>query len=450
MQDLFQLDYFSILDITWSLLFLVLLFIYVNNKKKEFIDFDYYKYYSFNVYSKLFLGLLYALYYIIIVDGGDTLAYWDGALKMNALFWHSPSMYFNEMFNDPDIFRYASHFNINIGLPPRWIYMEKESWFITKIVSIFTFVLFKSYLVTMFVLAYISSIASWKLFQLVYNFQRNSTKHIAFAALFLPSVGFWCCGINKDTIVYAATLCIIYHLFKFLSPSEKTSYKNYLWIAFSVYLLYHIRDFMILTIVLPFVFAYSARIVNKYRKNTFALILIRFVSIVLVVLFFYFQGDGITSSSKLEEAAVIQKDFSTNDTYTGSHYDLGITDFTGLGMLKAFPVAVIAGFYRPFIWESLKLTLISNGIEGLYLLYLTFLFFRRNFLRKINLIRKHEFFIFAFFFALLLGYMSGVTSGLLGVLVRFKAPLLPFLVLLLTISIDFVKNSKTEMNAESE
>jgi hypothetical protein len=56
-------------------------------------------------------------------------------------------------------------------------------------------------------------------------------------------------------------------------------------------------------------------------------------------------------------------------------------------------------------------------------------------LKKINLIRKHEFFIFAFFFALLLGYMAGVTSGLLGVLVRFKAPLIPFFILLMTIDV---------------
>ena len=152
------------------------------------------------------------------------------------------------------------------------------------------------------------------------------------------------------------------------------------------------------------------------------------------------------NSEKLQEAAVIQKDFASNQTYEGKKYDLGITDFSASGMIKAFAPAVIAGFYRPFIWESLSLTLILNGIEGAYLLYLTFVFFRGGALRKINLIRKHEFFIFAFFFCVLMAYMAGLTSGLLGVLVRFKAPLIPFLLLLLTIDINTTKsNSLLEM-----
>ena len=163
------------------------------------------------------------------------------------------------------------------------------------------------------------------------------------------------------------------------------------------------------------------------------------------MVFFAYQGDGITNSDKLEEAAVIQKDFATNETYEGSRYDLGVTDFSASGMLKAFPLAVIAGFYRPFLWESLKVTLIFNGLEGLFFLYLTYVFFRQGAFAKMNLIRKHEFFIFAFFFAVLMAYMAGVTSGLLGVLVRFKAPLIPFLMLLLTIDVKLKETNNVQI-----
>jgi hypothetical protein len=40
--------------------------------------------------------------------------------------------------------------------------------------------------------------------------------------------------------------------------------------------------------------------------------------------------------------------------------------------------------------------------------------------------------IFGFFFAFILAYFAGFTSILFGVLVRFKAPVLPFLVIILT------------------
>lgn len=437
MEDLFQLDYFSILDTVWSILFLVLLLMFISTKKKQYLELEYFKYFQPNIYFKIFLGFVYALYYILIVGGGDTLAYWDGALKLNNLFWKDSFMYFAEMYKEPDLYTmYFSHYDINTGFPPLWIYREPESWFISKILSIFTFFTFKSYLVTTFVLGYISSLASWKLFELVHSFKLNSDKNIAIAVVFIPSVSFWCSGINKDMIVLFCSIMIIYNAFQILSLDKETKLKHFLWAGFYVFLLAHIREFMISTIGVALVFTYSARLANKYRKNKFAFYSIRLISIIVGVLFFIYQGDSITSSEKLEEAAVIQKDFASNESYTGSRYDLGVTDFSAAGMLKAFPVAVIAGFYRPFLWESLKITLILNGLEGAFYMYLTYLFFRRGFFSKINLIRKHEFFIFAFFFAILMAYMAGVTSGLLGVLVRFKAPLIPFLVLLLTIDVN--------------
>ena len=449
MTDLFQLDYFSILDIAFSVLFLVLLFIYMNNKKKEYLELEYYKYYTTNIYFKIILSLAYSLYYIVIVNGGDTLAYWDGGLKMHNMFFKDPSWFFHELFNDPNLEIMYLHFDMETGWPPQWIYREPESWFISKIMSLLSFITFKSYLVATFLLAYISSTAMWKLFELVYSFNLNSSKHIAWAVVLIPSVSFWCTGVNKDTIVLYCAIMLIYHAFQILSLDKKTERKNYLWSLFYIFMLMNIRDFMVSTIGFALIFTYSARLANKYREKKFTFYTIRVLSFIVGMLFFVLQGDKITNNEKLEEAAVIQKDFNTNSSYDGKHYDIGVTDFSAAGMLKAFPSAVIAGFYRPFIWESLQLTLILNGLEGTFFLYLTFQFFRRNSLRKINVIRKHEFFIFAFFFVILLGFMAGATSGLLGVLVRFKAPLLPFLVLLLTIDISLTEREGLEFDDKS-
>jgi Ca2+/Na+ antiporter len=61
------------------------------------------------------------------------------------------------------------------------------------------------------------------------------------------------------------------------------------------------------------------------------------------------------------------------------------------------------------------------------------LFFGGRLRKTISLIRSNEFLVFAFFFALILAFFAGFTSILFGVLVRFKAPVLPFLVLLLSL-----------------
>jgi hypothetical protein len=103
-------------------------------------------------------------------------------------------------------------------------------------------------------------------------------------------------------------------------------------------------------------------------------------------------------------------------------------------MVKALPASVLAGIYRPFIWESLNLSLILNGLESLLLLFLTIRFFVAKKLKeRIFLIQKTEFLIFSLFFVLIIAYIAGYTSILFGVLVRIRAPLIPFFMLLLLI-----------------
>jgi uncharacterized membrane protein YfcA len=124
---------------------------------------------------------------------------------------------------------------------------------------------------------------------------------------------------------------------------------------------------------------------------------------------------------------------TTNKTYGTNRYDLGVTDYSPAGMIAAFPASVLAGFYRPYVWEALSTSLFLNGIESVVLIFYTLRFLLSgNVLKRIKRIRQHEFLIFAFFFAVILAFFAGFTSILFGVLVRFKAPVLPFLVIVLT------------------
>ena len=160
------------------------------------------------------------------------------------------------------------------------------------------------------------------------------------------------------------------------------------------------------------------------------------------------EQDFISSNSVFQQASSIQQDFQNNDTYGDKKYDLGKVEFTSVGLLKVMPLAIITGIYRPFIWEALSPTLILNGIESVIFLYFTFLFFRKKALKKWALIRSHEFLIFCLLFILIIGFMTGMTSILYGVLVRLRAPLLPFLFILLTM--DMTKMLKTKLSIDGK
>ena len=83
-----------------------------------------------------------------------------------------------------------------------------------------------------------------------------------------------------------------------------------------------------------------------------------------------------------------------------------------------------------------------NGLESVLFLYFTFILFKSKFLEKWRKIRAHEFLIFCLIFTLVIAFMTGLTSGLYGVLVRLRSILLPFLFILLTVKYDRIETKK--------
>ena len=136
------------------------------------------------------------------------------------------------------------------------------------------------------------------------------------------------------------------------------------------------------------------------------------------------------------EAQSVQQDFLQNPTYTGKRYEISNTDVSPLGLLSAVPESIFFGIYRPFITESLTPNFILNGVESLLLIFVSLRFiFSGGVFQKIKKIRKEEFLVFALIFSLFIAFMAGFTSVLFGVLVRIRAPLLPFIFLVLTTSV---------------
>jgi hypothetical protein len=424
---------FSFQNIFLGFLFYFILNFIRKSKVNNIADPVFQKYYSRNFNLKIILAVIYAFYYVFVVGGGDTVAYWEGAVTLNNLFWKSPAMYLEQLVNTPTPEMRMQHFDYVTGNPPGWIYREAESWFVAKIYSIISFVSFKSYIVGSLISSYIVSIASFRLFLLVESFKLHQAKYVAFATLFLPSVVFWCSGVTKDTIVLLAIIYINVNFLEWILKIPGNNKKRVLIIVFYGFLLFHIRDFMLSVIGVAFMIVLMARLANKYRKKPFAFYSLRLLTIIIAVFVFITQGSKLADSEQIKEAEVIAKDFETNTTYEGARYSIGVKNFSSTGLIVGFIPAVIAGIYRPFIWEGLTFSLICNGLESAYFFYLTWFFVKKDFFKKVKIVRQNEFLVFAFVFSILLAFMVGLTSGLLGVLVRFKAPLLSFFILVLTV-----------------
>lgn len=434
-------ELFDIWDIIfgtgWAILIVLIgLFIRLKN-----LDKPHYKYFVPHLLFKLFFGVFFGLTYAIILEGGgDTLAYWDGAVKMNHVFWENPLAYFHEMWKYPDFKTVTENFSSSTGIPPAWIYREPESWFVSKIVSLFTFVSFNSYIALTCILSFISALASWKFFELVRKHNISSEKWIIIATLFIPTVAFWCAGISKDTIILAALFLLLYHLFSIIDKERRVKLGNVISIVLFAFILYKIRPFMLIALAPPLFLAFGTGFLKRLSDSFLFLFLARFIFIgaMIVLAVAYISGSAgmgdLNPDKYLEEVAIIQQDFAENKTYTGYRYDLGVSDYSPAGMLKAAPMSIITSFYRPFIWEANSAFLLLSGIEGLLLLFFTFRFFfnKKGITYQIGMVRKQELLVFAIVFVTIFGFFVGFTAGLFNVLVRFKAPLMPFLFLFFT------------------
>jgi len=426
-------EFFGIVDIVsfigWLLIFAAGAFlVYQNNKSNpEF------KYFYYHFYFKLLAGLGFALVYILYYERhGDTVFYWQGAKKLNELLYENPSAYFQELFSTPLRDNVPGYFH-NVGSPPIWIYNEPNSWFVCKLASFFSLFTLGSYLTLNLFFSVISAWISWRFFRYMNNMLEIKTRYIAIACLFIPSVAFWCSGIIKDTVALSSILVLIMNLFKLIRRDYKSLFRTVLVILISSYFLYSIRPFLLLACYLPIFILVVFKLNNQKQFIIRSLTRLFGVGISVAALVLYFRSDSafgeFSANSVFETAEIIQKDMMNNAGYTGKRYDLGITEFTPLNLLAVIPAALNVSLFRPYIWEADNPFMLLNGIENFFILLLTLSLFRR---RKNPIPLSTDlknYILFSLIFVFILGYFVGLTSGLFGTLVRFKAPIMPFFLL---------------------
>jgi len=197
--------------------------------------------------------------------------------------------------------------------------------------------------------------------------------------------------------------------------------------------------------------AFGARFTKQYEQNFFAKLFLRsFILFGGIFAFLYFFQSTF-AESMIKEAQIVQQDFLSNPTYTGKRYEISNTEVSPAGLLLALPESIFYGIYRPFITEALSPNFILNGLESAVLMFITIRFILwGNVFKKIKKIRKEEILVFALIFSLFIAFMAGFTSVLFGVLVRIRAPLLPFIFLVLTTNVfDRVRENREEKLIEN-
>jgi hypothetical protein len=299
---------------------------------------------------------------------------------------------------------------------------------------------------------YFSFLGVWRLYLVFYEMYPQLSKPLARVILFIPSVVFWGSGIMKDTLTLTCLCWLIYALY-FGILKRKNFFTNLAIGIICAYTISIIKGY----ILLAFIPAAGYWIFNSYKEK----IRSSFVRAVAAPLFIVLGVGGSVAAlslvgsslgkysvDNLEKTALGYQTWHTTASEHGSGYSLGdIGDFSAVGMLKKFPLAINVTLFRPYPWETSSPLMMLAAIESMVMfLFSLNILWRTKIVRLPATLLKDTNIVFCLVFAAILGFAVGFTSYNFGALVRYKIPVMPFYGIALILIDNVLKGGKKVIN----
>ena len=271
---------------------------------------------------------------------------------------------------------------------------------------------------------------------------------MAIAILYLPTFVFWSSGILKDPICTGAIGWITYALYETFYK-KKNLILNAVILFVAGFLLYSIKVYILISYVPFFILYLVLKNVNLIKSRILRIGFVLGLIVATIAMFTTvmeqlagslgnYGGSDLTHNiSAYQKAYAEQEDASSN-------FSLGVEfDGTNASLLKIAPAAIVATLYRPFIWESKKLSTLLSSLESMAIMFFTLLvLYKAGPINFVKSILKDPVIMYCLLFALLFALFVGATTANFGTLVRYKIPCIPFYLIALFLIQDRVKKTK--------
>jgi hypothetical protein len=262
-------------------------------------------------------------------------------------------------------------------------------------------------------------------------FYKHHTKQLLFSCFLIPSVLFWGSGILKESILLFSIGIFIYSFTNLLYNKKKTSY--YFAVILTLGLLAITKTY-VLIVLIPSIFAWI--LIRLFNISKIKLVFFS-VNIGLILIAFNLKyvhpSLDLTGNLKYKQHDFINV---ARDTKAGSTIKLGRLDDSSFSYIKNIPNALINGFFRPSLLEVKNIFYVFSAFENtllLVLLIITILFYKKPTIHQKSILN------FGLYFSILLALLIGLTVPVLGAIVRYKVPFMPFIVGNLIVCIDYQK-----------
>ncbi len=423
------------LDIILFPLYVFLFHLFFASRRKRLKDPVLKFYHKWAFWVKIFSTLVITVFNYYISIGDSTTLYYPEGMNLFRLILQDPS-------HIQWLFMEGKDFSKDlIGNTANTGYFKSEAnFFVIRLVAIFAFFTFGRYLLINLLFSMIAFTGIWKLFRFFYSIYPHLHKKIAIAVLFLPTVVFWSSGTLKDPICMGMLGWMTYCIYEgFYKKHNATA--NGMIALVAIWVLSIVKPYIIFA-YLPFFILYLLLINIRLLKSSF----LKFA--VVIAISGISVGGFVLVSDKLQEemgslsldnlnetVASQQANFINMADRAESSFSLGV-EYDGSigGLARLAPAAINATLFRPYLWESKKVSTLLSSVESLSLMLFTLLV-----LYKVgpwiffSTLIKDPMVIFCFFFSVLFALFVGATTLNFGTLVRYKIPCMPFFIMALVL-----------------
>lgn len=296
------------------------------------------------------------------------------------------------------------------------------------VIHLFSFGYYHVHSLILSMLSFIGMISIFK----VYNQKFiNRKKELIIGCFLIPSVLFWGSGILKESILLFGLGLAVLAFTKFITVRNKLIP---LCVGIiSVYILIFTKTY-ILILLLPNILAWTIIYLTKTTKVGTVFLILNSCMIVLA----FNAGKLNNRLNILEDLKHKQKDFINvaHSTKAKSTIEVAKLNNSSQTFIETMPNAFFNGLFRPTIFEIKNTFYTFSAFENLSIFILVILvltFFKKPSQDELPYI------YFGIYFTILLSVLIGWTVPVLGAIVRYKIPCLPFLYSVLLLCIDFNK-----------
>lgn len=404
------------------------------------------KYHKQGFWIKVIATIAFTLFHVFLTRGDTTTLYYTEGINIAKLIVKDVS-------NIQLLFLPGENFDSSLLADSynKGYFRSESNYFVTKLVAIFSFFSFGSYIVINLFFSMLSFSGIWRLYKFFYEQYPQLHKKLAIAIIYLPTFVFWSAGILKDPLCTGMIGWLTYSLYRAFIKGESVI-KNILIALVAAYILALVKSY-ILAAYLPFFMLYIVFYKLKAMKKMFSKIVLLFGLVFIMTISFFvlvesiqnFLGD-IALDKIAESVKTTQEKFEGISRLAESSFSLGV-EFDGSpgSLMKIAPAAIMATLFRPFLWESKKLSTLLSSLESLaFMLFTLYVLLKAGVVRFFVSIFKDPMVIFCFWYSILFAVFVGATTLNFGTLVRYKIPCIPFYLIALILILAKSKNKKSD------